>query len=454
MTERTNPNTNPNANYNVGGVSVPGAQVELMENMQPQPHRLLQQQQLLHDYTQQVQKQQQSAPVQQQYSQQALTGDPRQFDQQYQQSFYKQPTDNEATQTNSAKADAEMATPAVVPANTNTVGDGSPGFSVGGVGVLGARVESLDSMQPQTFYQQPQQQPIQRQQEQYIQQQHVVGNAGAQAQQSFFSQPGDSTLAHQQYAQEAAPFHHSIADATNFLVGGDGVPSAQVECLPAMSEQQSTTYSTTGTTTKLGELDTVQHASASRPPVGPFDPSAESTTTEPAAPPTIFLQREASMRHDQQTPIPTTTTATTSSSTEAIPPHKIHVASSSAVAAAAAAQAADVNSRGRRRSSLAILADKIRSSTSRSRSPSLSRRLSRTISRHSFEDDEDDSVGGPYKDVKIAQQEHLAKLRAEQEKNGVTHNVDGLPIPPAPERQRRRSSVTHILGLDKPLLSR
>ncbi|KAG0074197.1 hypothetical protein BGZ90_010957, partial [Linnemannia elongata] len=86
MTERTNPNANPNANYNVGGVSVPGAQVELMENMQPQPHQLLQQQQFLHDCTQQVQKQQQSAPVQQQYSQQALTGDPRQFDQQYQQS--------------------------------------------------------------------------------------------------------------------------------------------------------------------------------------------------------------------------------------------------------------------------------------------------------------------------------------------------------------------------------
>lgn len=310
-------------------------------------------------------------------------------------------------------------------------------------------------MQPQTFYQQQQQQPIQRQQEQYIQQQHVASNAGAPAQQSFFSQPGDSTPAHQQYAQEAAPVHHSIAEATNFHVGGLGAPGAQVEYLPAISEQQSATTSTSGTTTtKPGELDTVQRASASRPPVGPFDPPAEATTTEPTAPPTIFLQREASMRHDQQTPAQTTTTTTTSSSTKDTPPHKIHVASSSAVAAAATAQAADASSRGRRRSSLAILADKIRSSTSRSRSPSLSRRLSQTISRHSLEGGEDDSVGGPYKDVKIAQQEHLAKLRAEQEKNGITHNIDGLPIPPAPERQRRRSSVSHILGLDKPLLSR
>ncbi|KAK3826231.1 MAG: hypothetical protein JOS17DRAFT_750920 [Linnemannia elongata] len=455
MAEYTTPNTNPNANYNVGGVGVPGAQVELMENMQPQPHQLLQQQQLQHDYSQQVQQQQQqqSAPVQQLNSQQAPTRDPRQFDQQYQQSFYSQPTANGAIQPSSAKIDAEMAAPAVVPVNTNMVGDGSPGFSVGDVDVPGARVETVDSMQPQAFYQQ--QQPIQRQQEQYIQQELVAGNAGAPTQQSFFSQHGDSIPTQQQYAQEAAPAHHGIADATNFHVGGFGVPGAQVEYLPAISEQQSAITSNTGTTTKPGELDTVQHASASRPPVGPFDPPAEATTTELAAPPTIFLQREASMRHDQQTPAQTTTaTTTTSSTTDATPPHKIHNASSSAVAAAAAAQAADASSRGRRRSSLAVLADKIRSSTSRSRSPSLSRRLSRTISRHSLEDGEDDSAGGPYKDVKVAQQERLAKLRAEQEKNGVTHNIDGLPIPPAPERQRRRSSVGHILGLDKPLLSR
>ncbi|KAF9541684.1 hypothetical protein EC957_002761 [Mortierella hygrophila] len=401
--------TNPNANYNVGGVGVPGAQVELMENIQSQVHQLLQQQQLQSD-------QKQSAPVQQQYSQQAHTRDPLQFDHQYQQSFFTQPTDNGAIQTNSAMVDAEMAAPAIVPANTNVVGDGSPGLSVGGVGVPGARVETLDLIRPQAFYQQ------QQQQDQTIQQQqHVAGNAGAPAQQPFIS-----------------------------------------------------TASAISATTKPGELDTVQQVSGSRPPVGPFDPSAEATTTEPAVLPAIFLQREASMRHDQQTPAQTTTTTTTSSSTEATPPHKIHVASSGAVAAAAAAHAADESSRGRRRSSLAVLADKIRSSTSRSRSSSLSRRLSRTssstsrsrssslshrlsrtISRHSFgEEEEEESVGGPYKDVKIAQQEHLAKLRAEQEKNGITHNVDGLPIPPAPERQRRRSSVTRILGLDKPLLSR
>ncbi|KAF9150015.1 hypothetical protein BG015_008168 [Linnemannia schmuckeri] len=456
MTEHKNSNPHTNATYNVRGVDVPGAQVEPIENIQPQSHQLLPQQQLQHDSSRKVQ-QQQSIPVQyqqhQQYFQKNPTRDPRQFDQQYQQSFYTQPTGNRTIQTNSAKVDAEMAAPAVVPANTNVVGDGSPGFSVGGVGVPGARVETLDSMQPKTHYQQqPPQQPIQQHQEQYIQQQHVAGDAPAQ--QSFFSQPVGSTTAHQQYAQDAAPVHHSTKDATNFYVGGLGAPGGQVEYLPSIEEQQSTMTSTAGTTTKPGELDTVQHTSASRPPVGPFDPPAEATTTEPPAPPSIFLQREASIRHDQETPAHTTTASTTLPSTEATPQHKIHIASSSAVAAAAAAQAADAATRGRRRSSLAVLADKIRSSTSRSRSSSLSRRLSRTISRHSSEDGEDDSAGGPYRDVKIAQQEHLAKLRAEQEKNGITHNIDGLPIPPAPERQRRRSSVSHILGLDKPLLSR
>ncbi|KAG0301311.1 hypothetical protein BGZ97_002834, partial [Linnemannia gamsii] len=418
MADHTNPNPNPNCN--VGGVGVPGAQVELMENMQSQSHQYLQQQQLQHDYAQQQLHQQQSAaepPVQQhqqqQYYQQEPTRDPRQFDQQYQQSYYNQPTHGGVVQTNSATVDAEMAPPTVVPANTNVVGDGDPGFSVGGVGVPGARVETLDSMQPQTHYQQP----VHQQQEHYIQQQHVGGGIGVPGQQSFFSQPTDSTTARQQYVQESTPVHHSTKDATDFHVGGLGVPGAHVEFLPTIEEQQSIMTPTTATGTA----------------------ESTATATDRAAPPTIFLQREASMLYDHDTPI-TTSSTTTATATEP-PPQKVHVASAGAVAAAQAAQAADAATRGRRRSSLAVLADKIRSSTrSRSRSPSLSRRLSRTISRHSFDDDEDDSVGGPYRDVKIAQQEHLAKLRAEQEKKGITHNADGIPIPPAPERQRRRSS--------------
>ncbi|KAG0285792.1 hypothetical protein BGZ96_010021 [Linnemannia gamsii] len=317
----------------------------------------------------------------------------------------------------------------------------NPNYNVEGVGVPDAQVGLKENMHNQSYQhfqqhlqqQQPQHDLAQQQvhQQQSLEappvpqhQQHLTASgAGVPSQPSFISQPKDSTTARQQYVQDSTPVYHSTEDAPNFHVGGLGA-GAQV-----------------------GELGTVQHASASRPPVGPFDPPAESIATDPTAPPTIFIQREATMRHDHETPVTTTTTE--------LFPQKVHVASTDAVAAAAAVQAADAASRGRRRSSLAVLADRIRSATrSRSRSPSLSNRLTRTISRHSCDDDEDDPVGGPYRDVKIAQQEHLAKLRAEQEKNGITHNVDGLPIPPTPERQRRRSSVSHILGLDKPLLSR
>jgi hypothetical protein len=62
---------------------------------------------------------------------------------------------------------------------------------------------------------------------------------------------------------------------------------------------------------------------------------------------------------------------------------------------------------------------------------------------------------GPYADVARAQNEFMEKLREEQAKNGVTHNVDGLPIRSAPSSRNgsRRSSVAQILGLDKPLLA-
>ncbi|KAF9108237.1 hypothetical protein BGX29_002380 [Mortierella sp. GBA35] len=424
-------NTNTNANFKVGAVGVPGAQVELMGNMQPPapptPPAA--------DYALQSQQQPSMVQQQQQQQQQHVPRDPRQFDQQYQQSFFTQPNDIPVASSSAATA-TSLAAPGIVPANTNAVGDGSPGFSVGGVGVPGAQVELIDSMRPQSYQQQQplHEQLIQRQhvQQQHVQQRHVqqqyvqqlqspIAPADAPVQQSFFTQPGD--LSSIQRQQQYTP--HDI------------------------QQQQ----------TKPLELDSVQHASASREPVGPFDPA------EPPVPPTIFLQREASMRHDQETPATTTTTTTNSTSTPIgvasaftggapqVAPHKVHVASSGAVAAAAAAQAADASTLGRRRSSRAVLADKIRSSTSRSRSPSLSRRLSRTIPRHSFED-EDDNAGGPYKDVRIAQQEHLVKLRSQQERDGITHNVDGLPIPSPPERQRRRSSASHILGLDKPLLSR
>ncbi|KAF9918985.1 hypothetical protein BX616_003505 [Lobosporangium transversale] len=63
-----------------------------------------------------------------------------------------------------------------------------------------------------------------------------------------------------------------------------------------------------------------------------------------------------------------------------------------------------------------------------------------------------DNDSSPYADVVRAQSEFMEKLRAEQEKNGVTHNADGIPIPPS-RNGSRRSSITHILGFDKPLLA-
>ncbi|KAF9297196.1 hypothetical protein BGZ74_009998 [Mortierella antarctica] len=62
-----------------------------------------------------------------------------------------------------------------------------------------------------------------------------------------------------------------------------------------------------------------------------------------------------------------------------------------------------------------------------------------------------------YGDVVKAQNEFMEKLRAEQARNGVTHNVDGLPLTPlkdpkSPPRSRR-NSVSEALGLHKPMLA-
>ncbi|KAF9376290.1 hypothetical protein CPB97_010903 [Podila verticillata] len=363
------PTSAPTANIQVGGVGVPGAQVELLDsNIQPQNHHLDQHPvEYAKHHHQQQQYQQQYQPQGQFFSQPATTAIPpqeaipQQFQQSYQQSFFTQPevpkTDTEGHPLQSM--------PSVFTTSTNSTGTGDPGLHVGGVGILGA----------------------------------------------------------------------------------------QAELLPAT-------------------LDTIGYASASRPPVGPFDPP-----TQASVPPMIQIQREDSMRghptppptgqynpgqtvaYDPQTPhhdggninmasSSTNTTTTTTNTTDA--PHKIHIASAEAVAAA---NAADAQTRGRRRSSLAVLAGKLRSmSRSRSRgdsrSPSTSRRLSRTLSN-----EEDEEPAGPYADVKQAQQAYITKLRAEQERDHITTNADGLPIPPQ-QQQRRRSSVARVLGLDKPLLSR
>ncbi|KAF9415972.1 hypothetical protein BGZ94_010350 [Podila epigama] len=113
----------------------------------------------------------------------------------------------------------------------------------------------------------------------------------------------------------------------------------------------------------------------------------------------------------------------------------------------------DANTR-QRRSSLAVFADRLRSSSrSRSRSPSHHRKsLDSTTSRDSL-----DSTGSAYEDVVKAQELYMKNLRTRQHALNITHNVDGLPLPPFPgteERQKRRSSLVKILGMDKPLLAR
>ncbi|KAF9571142.1 hypothetical protein EC968_001000 [Mortierella alpina] len=114
-----------------------------------------------------------------------------------------------------------------------------------------------------------------------------------------------------------------------------------------------------------------------------------------------------------------------------------------------------------RRSSLAAFADRFRSrsrSQSRGRSSmdsgSNSNRSSMDGDKFKYSRRRSSELTGEYADVIRAQALFMDKLREEQAKNHITHNADGLPIPPPIERERRRSSLTKILGMDKPLLAR
>ncbi|KAG0335440.1 hypothetical protein BG000_007513 [Podila horticola] len=112
-----------------------------------------------------------------------------------------------------------------------------------------------------------------------------------------------------------------------------------------------------------------------------------------------------------------------------------------------------------RRGSLAAIADHFRSrsrSRSQSRSPSQHRKsVDSSASRSSRRSSS--SEAGAYADVIKAQEQHMEKLRAKQHILQITHNVDGLPLPPYPgteEKRERRRSLVQILGMDKPLLAR
>ncbi|KAF9189615.1 hypothetical protein BGZ51_009434 [Haplosporangium sp. Z 767] len=137
----------------------------------------------------------------------------------------------------------------------------------------------------------------------------------------------------------------------------------------------------------------------------------------------------------------------------------------------------DFKTKKTHRSSLAAFADRLRSrsrSHSRHRNATGDMPMSRTSTQASAASVQSNAssksrsgsrsgsrkssmeIEGPYADVLRAQTEFMEKLRAEQEKNGITHNADGIPIPssnPSSRNGSRRSSITHILGLDKPLLA-
>ncbi|KAG0001760.1 hypothetical protein BGZ80_011441 [Entomortierella chlamydospora] len=128
-----------------------------------------------------------------------------------------------------------------------------------------------------------------------------------------------------------------------------------------------------------------------------------------------------------------------------------------------------------RRSVFSAIADRFRSgSRSSSNSRSRSRPHSKDAHRNSLDIDRVTSIdgdtrhsstevegrdrkrssGGDYADVIRAQALFMEKLREERARDNITHNIDGLPIPPPQERERRRSSIVHALGFDKPLLAR
>ncbi|KAF9927466.1 hypothetical protein FBU30_003222 [Linnemannia zychae] len=493
-------NTNIKVKNSVGGVGVPGARIELMK---PQDHLILQQQQLQHDLSIKQQQQLQHNLAQQQLSSQKDIGKEQQlfqYDVAQQQQYYQQEPslnpkiDREYEETFFSQPDnlgddgtlnAETVISTVRTACADVGGNDSHGYSIGSLGVPGVRIEDLDSMESE-MHQLQHRQPLQ---------QHLP-------QQSSFSQTNDPSSVEEQgtpsniYSATTTTKAASPTKKENILaLNGFDDKGLNIEHLPPIDQQDAEhlTLDQAEELEKNGalDLDSVQHTNALRPHVGPFDPPEKVTTTvaplvstktttttsttttttstsNSPAPPSIVLQRQATSHHDEGMTSSSTSsyaavtsmTSTTTSHADTTP-NKIHIASPEVISAAQAAQVANETSRGRRRSSLAVLADKIRNSTSRSRSrsrsshsSSLSRRLSRTLSRHSTDGDDEEEAGGPYKDVKIAQQELIARIRAEQEKQGITHNADGIPIPPPPERQRRRSSVSHILGFDKPLLSR
>ncbi|KAG0335749.1 hypothetical protein BG004_008343 [Podila humilis] len=86
------------------------------------------------------------------------------------------------------------------------------------------------------------------------------------------------------------------------------------------------------------------------------------------------------------------------------------------------------------------------------------RRSSAYLSMGYTTDASGDEHKGPYADVSRSQAQHMERIREAEKNLRLTHNKDGLPLPNEDAlpnaRQRRRSSIAHFFGLDKPLLAR
>ncbi|KAK3848154.1 MAG: hypothetical protein J3R72DRAFT_91872 [Linnemannia gamsii] len=104
----------------------------------------------------------------------------------------------------------------------------------------------------------------------------------------------------------------------------------------------------------------------------------------------------------------------------------------------------------RRRSSIA----KFLMPDTQPNSTSLGRRRSSAFTSLGYKTDAGgDEHKGPYAHVSRCQAEHMDRIREAEKNLNLTHNKDGLPLP-KDSGGRRRSSLAHILGLDKPLLAR
>ncbi|KAF9086406.1 hypothetical protein BGX29_008696 [Mortierella sp. GBA35] len=137
--------------------------------------------------------------------------------------------------------------------------------------------------------------------------------------------------------------------------------------------------------------------------------------------------------------------------------HTTHPIKTPAPAVIPLTKTATTESAKSRRSSLSAFAERLRSrSRSKSRSRSQRNSLDGTDEipeEFEYSTRKSSDMTGEYGDVIRAQTIFMEKLRKEQAANGITHNVDGIPIPPPVNHQRRRSSLSQVLGLEKPLLA-